>query len=542
MALSDFSLSSVTDDQISAARSWLLAELATHIPNTDFSRGAIYGSVILPLTTVLAAISNAIDAVRNSHDITRMLSGAVDDDELAAFLQNYKLVRRPATAATGDIYLVLSSNNTIVIPKGFTFKTSDNLSFSTTEAVTGVSGTPGPGQQRFEPFGTKWRLTLPAMADFTGTAGNIPAGTQLTPVDPPPAFVSSMAATTFRGGAAAETVQSLAHRLLTGIAAGTFSSPTQLLALLHSAAANRLVDDGFANIRGVSVVGSGAPEMMRDKRGLFPVSLGGRCDIYCKSSDAPSLVYKQYTASLIGRTPVAGDGIWQFSIRRDDAPGFYRVYKITRPGESNEYEISGDNRNFDLTDDGRYLPDITSAYEAVYSPFQTATISFIDTDTIVEDSDIGVRTKVYDVYILAMPLLADIQQFLSNNFIRPPGLDVLVRAPVPMSVSVSITVSAALTSEQITVVKDAVYELIATRPIGHNLSQSEVAGAVSSVLPSTIRVVSVILSGTVRAITGSNVNVSVNNEGVLEIPNRPEDGITSRTVMLLTQPNLITVS
>jgi len=101
MALSDFDLQTVTDEQITEARRWLLATLAETFPGVDFSRGAVYGTVVLPLTLVLGAMHATVDAVRNSHDITRMLSGALDDTELAAFLRNYRVYRQPARAAGG---------------------------------------------------------------------------------------------------------------------------------------------------------------------------------------------------------------------------------------------------------------------------------------------------------------------------------------------------------------------------------------------------------------------------------------------------------
>ena len=181
--------------------------------------------------------------------------------------------------------------------------------------------------------------------------------------------------------------------------------------------------------------------MQRDQHWLFPVSGGGRSDVYLRSQALPNKVEFNKTATVVRKTT---DGaIWSFSIDRDDAPGFYEVTKIIIKGAdatTSGYEVTSDTRNLDISG-SIYLPDVQTSLEGTYSKYQTATIEFLDTDTSVTDEECGCPdgeaiTKDYTVTVSVMPLIKELQEFLGDRQIIAPTGDVLVKGAIPCELSI----------------------------------------------------------------------------------------------------------
>jgi len=299
-----------------------------------------------------------------------------------------------------------------------------------------------------------------------------------------------------------------------------------------------MVTSGFASILNMSIVGFNDPEMSRDQHWLFPVSGGGRADLYLRSQALPSLIGKTKTATLISKT--ASGGVWQFSVDRSDAPGFYEVRNIRTAGASpvgTGYTIQLDTRGIDTTGTDVYLPDLETALEAVYSRFQTAVIRFLDTDTDVTALTEYSSTASYDVTLAAMPLVEEVQKFLGQRSIRAPGGDVLVKAAIPCFTSIAVVLARSRADATVTTatVQNAVASYVNTTGFSGNLYASGIAGAVDAVLPANMNTDSIMMTGTVRYPDGTEMLIQ--NAEVLTVPTSYANFVSGRTVVFILDPS-----
>ena len=200
-----------------------------------------------------------------------------------------------------------------------------------------------------------------------------------------------------------------------------------------------MVTTDFPNIEDISIVGYGDAEMIRDQHWLFPLSGGGRTDLYLRSQQSTQAVSLVKTATLIDI--LTDGGVWQFSIARDDAPGFYEVSKILVRGADpveTGFAVTEDIRGLDLTGDDVYVPDLETVMEGVYSRYQASTIRFLDTSTPTAGLSINSSTQDYDVTAVTMPLVKPVQEFLGDRGVRNPAGDILVKAAIPCFLSLNV--------------------------------------------------------------------------------------------------------
>jgi hypothetical protein len=281
-----------------------------------------------------------------------------------------------------------------------------------------------------------YAFVIELWAEDEGEAGRLKKNTVVVPEAPPVNFVKAYTEADFAGGFSAESNLSLVSKALSGVAAKAFSGRLNMSASLRE-------QTGFDRIVADSLIGLGDPEMQRDQHTIWPGSLGGRADWYVRTQEQPHTASLTKTATLVERTS-DGYGIWQFSIGRDELPGFYDVTQI-RPNDSADYTgtyaITEDVRGRDMTelDNDGFLPDIASDAEAAYTRFQTATIRFKDTTTLTTLLTPYTSTQEYAVAIRGMPLIAEIQDYASSRSVRNAMGDVLVRAAVPCFLKLSLT-------------------------------------------------------------------------------------------------------
>ena len=259
----------------------------------------------------------------------------------------------------------------------------------------------------------------------------------MAPASAIPNFVKAYVTEDFTGGYSAESVQSLITRLLPGVAARALSGPVNMTAFLMN-------NTEFEHFVADSVIGMGKTEMLRDKHSIFPGATGGKVDWYVKTQGLPQSLALTKTATLVEQT-LDGYGVWQFSLGRDDAPGFYDIPQILLPNSGNSlgsFAIVGEQRGLDLSplqNDG-FLPDVANVLEGAYTRFQTATVRFADTVTPTAGMTPFSTQQDYAVTVRAMPLLADIQEVTAALKFRNPMGDCLVRAPVPCFVKLSFVI------------------------------------------------------------------------------------------------------
>jgi hypothetical protein len=282
--------------------------------------------------------------------------------------------------------------------------------------------------------------------------------------------------------------------------------------------------------------------MVRDKHGIFPVATGGKTDVYARTGPLPVSTLIQLPATLVsvGQTT----SVWQLSIDRDIAPGFYEIEQIlpltADPGSDSGYTILSDVRGYDLSGT-EWTPDIINAEEAAYSRYQTAIIRFTDTDTPVSGLTVG-ATQNYNVVFSVADLIAPLQIFAAGSGVRNTAGDTLVRAAVPCYLSVSCTIEqgAEVTAPDSNAIKNAIAAAVNNLNFPGQLYASLVSDAIAPFLSSRQAVSNVQMQARIRRPDGQNLYLR--DAAVLRMPNQPNRAVTGRTIAIYLDPDNISIN
>jgi len=517
--------------------------LAEQWPELDFKAGVIRDLVLRPHAALAAAQQETIDRLRRSWSLAAILAdpSLASDEVVDAILSNFLFSRLPGTLAEGYVTIVVERLAPLVVPLGSTFTASGKV-FTTTRTTavkTDAAHVSGPDDRVLTPLsdGT-YSFTVHVRAREPGSASRLSQGTLLTPVTTIPGLVKAYAAEDFSGGDDPETNAQLIQRFQT-------SAATRVVAgRVHLQAALRKLPQ-FANVLADSIIGFGDPEMQRDKRWLLPISFGGRCDWYVRTRDVPRRIVLEKTAIYMGKD-AEGRAVWQLSIGRDDAPGFYDVLRVadaSAPAEAG-FEIQSVTRTLDLTSlpSPIVMPDLETAVEGAFSRFQAAVVRVLDargsTEGLVEQSS----ARQCSVTVRAMPGIAEIQQYMASRANAPITGDLLVKAPVPcfMRVSLTIEVPTGLEDPSVADVQRAVASVINATGISGKVTVAALADAVHNVVGQGYYVRGIHLIGRLLRPDGSLHSLS--SSDVLSIPFEPDRMVTSRTVALFCEPEDVSVT
>jgi len=523
----DISIDNVSAQYITEARDWLLAALAEKYPDIHFTSGALFGFVVAPQAIVLAALRQYIETLGDSGSLANILgSSDFDTEAIADLLANFGVNCDTSGYATGNLLVTLSEPHDLTLDIGTQFTSYNGITFNSTETVT-VSSEGETGYVQFE---------VPVQCTEIGAAGNVLQGTTFTCSTTISDLVSIVAASDFTGGSDTEAILEAVERISMAKNSTAFGSSDQIYNLIQYGLVNDDETD-LANITDVSAVGANDEEMTRDQRSLFPISLGGKIDIYLKCVN-PSTKSITKTASLIGIND-EGYGIWRIDLTRQESEGVYKPLYVYESGTlTNPFSIYQIARSFSLvTDDYEFIPDIQAASEAVFSCFQTTSFTFIDTKTAVELEDIGTLEKDYDVILQYVPQVSAVQTYLESK--RAPYLDYLVRACVPAYLQVSVNLFRSISADDIESIKQAIVEYIRGLQIGETIYCSRLSSAIEDVLPTNTTVNLIELSADILGI--DDTITSISNAGLLylAVPTDLTKGISSKTVgWFITEDNI----
>jgi hypothetical protein len=538
------SLLSLDPLEVQAAAEQVGALLEEYAPEADARRGAL-GALLVRLS---AALAN-----KRSVEFERLMQSQsfyyieqdptlADDDIVDAAASNFRKARMLGGNATGQVSIVIDRLQTVIIAVGTQFEASGRI--FTTETAYAARTSQATVQSSTDRVLTplpdgNYAFTVQVVAAEAGEAGQLKKDTLLT-MDPPPlAFVKAFAAEDFTGGADTETNAQLLERLVTGVTSQTMSDRPSMRAALAAT-------PEFARCVASSIIGFGMAEMLRDRHSLWPGSTGGRVDWYIRTQLAAqrTLLVKEATLVEIDDT---GYGIWQVEFDRDEAAGVFDVVKIVTEGADTTtvgtYELLSDARGVDLTAiSGTLLPDITSSVEAVYSRFQTIIVRFLDSDTPVGSLELGAKAN-YDCVLRKMPLIADISDYFTQISRLHGAGDVLVKAPVPCFLSVSLTIEMQPNQEEPDTdeIANAIVALInAQYSFTGRLSASVINDIVHNYLPELASVGAIDLLGEIRRPDG--VTTYLHSESLLTVPDRPDVMTSGRTVVFFLDTADVTIA
>jgi len=541
MAIELPDLENLSPDAVDAAHAYVTQRMSEYAPNSETKRGVIHDIVLYLEGVFGAAHDEWADRLRKSGSLKAIQADPTlaTDEIVDGLLSNFRFERKGGAKAAGQVVVVLTGLFPSNVPAGLVL-VGNGQQFVTETAFAGrvsQASVVAPTDRLIRPVGDDtYAFVIDVVAAEDGTAGMIRRGTKLAPQTFIPHALTLYAESDFTGGVNPENNAELVARMQEGIAGKNASNRVTLSAMLRE-------DARFERVLAVSMVGYGDPEQLR-YHGVLPVAAGGRLDVYLRSQGLPGTVRLERTATLVDQ--LAAGGVWQFGVERLEAPGFYDVDKIVLKGADElttaGYEVSSDTRTLDLTDadETALVPDLETAAEAAYSPYQAGVIQFLDTDT---DASLPVGSKRdYVVVLRAMPLVGDLQDFLAARDVRPGAGDVLVRGAVPCDVRLTFKVlkRAGQEDPDLAAMASALAEEVNSSGFPGQLSASTLQAVAHRFLVDGQATGAMDLWGVIRRPDGTKRQLRSTDKIV--VPDEPDRMVSGRTVGFFLDPEDVSIA
>lgn len=507
---------------------------------TDAGRGAFYDLLSYPSGMLAARLEANLADYLSARSLNALLNDPTADPSLVDdVLSNYMVTRKVGNTASGSITIVLAKNTSVTIGRGALF-TSQGKTYVSTNVFTAKAEAAqviGPNDRLITatPDG-KYSFNIDVQAAAAGASYNLGKGSLIVPNVPPPNYVTSYATSDFVPGTDTETNQELLQRLQYGIAAKTLSSRPNMIAMLKTVS-------GLQNIVNMSIVGAGDPQMIRDKRSIFPLGIsGGRADWYIRPEAKVRIGTVTKTATRID-SEFEHQPVYQVTFTKSEFPGFYEVRAIRLTGATltdGSYPVTGDIRSVDLSGTDK-LPDIVNPVEGVYSAYQTVTIQFADLSATGSVS-VG-ATKNFDFDIVYVPLIDTAQTTVASRGVSHFGADCLVKAAIPCFVTVAINISqptGAAVLDTNYIAASIAAEINKTAFTGRLFAGRLVDIVHGFLTDSLSSVAQVVMTGRIRRPDGTLLYLSDTSALVV-----PEEGITmvgARTVQFYSDPDSVAIN
>lgn len=541
MPLEISSLKELPPEKVEAMLATLAQLMQESHPEVELTRGAFHDLVLYFNGVLNAAVRENIERVLQSRSLLQISTNPdlAETELVDHVLSNYNVARDPGTPAEGVATFVLNLPVTTIIDTSIGYIANDVVFFPTAEFTM----LPPDATARNEndkimvPVGDgTYAVNIPLRATAIGTAGNIIRGTKLIPQYAPNNVLSIFAASNFIGGRDAATNYDYLQRLTTGLAAKTIGGRKSYEAFLRA-------NNTFANLMHCSVLGAGDAEQQRDQHGLFPISSGGKIDVYIQTSPNAAETTHFLKATYIG--PATTGTTWQLAIDRETAPGFYEIARVAAIGDrtTNSHLIISEVRGVNF-DNIPYVPDIKYLHESAYTRYQTAVIQFEDRDTLTENLIPNVSTAYYAITLRGMPLVADAHDFLTSRDNRARGTDILVKAAVPCFTKISFAVQTEtnepLTAATITAIKKEIVKAIRGVGFSGQLHASVISGAAHKHLVGRQALREIDMFGRIRRPDGTMAYLR--DKTLLAVPDDPQRLVTGRTTVFLVGEDDISIS
>lgn len=541
MPLEISSLRELSPEKIATTLLTLSQLMQERHPDVELTRGVFHDLVLYFNSVLNTAVRENIERVLQSRSLLQITQNpAIAEDELVDHvLSNFNVTRNPGATATGAATFVFLLNTRTVIAGDVEYKTEEASFYPAgTFIILPTGSVPTQTNERvmIDVGDGTYAVTVPFIARTVGIAGNIKRGAKFY-ADSIPGNVSEVfAAMDFFSGKDPATNEEYLQLLNLGLTGATIGSRKSYEKFIRS-------QDAFKNILHCSVLGCGDPEQQRDQHSLFPISGGGKVDIYVQTTAAAQEVDHTLEATFVG---IGVNGtIWQVAIPRDAHPGFYEVSRVAKPTDrtSNGYQVVSDTRGVDLAQI-TYVPDIIYTTEGVYSRYQTAIVRFEDSDTLSSGLTVNQSKALYTVTTRGMPLIGDIHDTLTSRDNRPRATDLLVKSAVPCFTKIAFEIRTesndVIDDETILAMKTAVVNAVAAVGFGGQLHSSVITTAAHKFLSGRQAIGGIDMFGRVRRPDGSAAYLRDNT--LIVVPDDPTRLVTGRTTVFVVGVNDVSIS
>lgn len=541
MPLEISSLRELDAEKVAASVLALAQLMQERHPDVELTRGVFHDLVLYFNGVLNAAVRENIERILQSRSLWQIVQNpSLSETELVDHvLSNFNITRNPGAQATGAATFVFMLPRRTVISTSADYKTDDAV-FKPTDTFVilppGSVTTQANERIMVEIGDGTYAATVPFIAATIGAAGNIRRGTKFFADSIPGNVAEAFAATDFVSGKNPATNEEYLKELDLGLTAATIGSRKSYEKYIRAQPA-------FKNILHCSILGYGDAEQQRDQHSLFPVSGGGKVDIYVQTMPYAQEIEHTLEATYVG---IGENGtIWQVTIPRDAHPGFYDITRVAKPLDrtSNGYEVVADTRGVDLAQI-TYVPDIIYTIEGAYTRYQTAIIRFEDSDTLSSSLTLNQSRALYTVTTRGMPLVADIHDTLTSRDNRPRATDILVKGAVPCFTKISFQIRTdnndVIDDDTILAMKQAVVDAIAKVGFGGQLHSSVVATAAHKFLTGRQAIGEIDMFGRIRRPDGTDAYLR--DKTLIVIPDDPKRLVTGRTTVFVTGVEDVSIS
>jgi len=510
-------------------------------PDVELTRGVFHDLVLYFNSVLNTAVRENIDRILQSRSLLQITQNpALAEDELVDHvLSNFNVTRNPGAQATGAATFVFLLNDRTVLPGDVEY-VADEVVFVPTDTYivlpAGSIATAANERVMVDVGDGTYAATVPFIARDPGTNGNIRRGTKFYSNSIPGNISEVFSGSDFVSGKNSATNEEYLQTLDLGLTAATIGSRKSYEKFIRAQPA-------FKNILHCSILGYGDPEQQRDQHSLFPISGGGKVDVYVQTMPYAQAIEHTLQATYVG---IGENGtIWQVPLPRDLHPGFYEVVRVAKPLDktSNGYAVLSDARGVDLAQI-TYVPDIIYAVEGVYTRYQTAIIRFEDSDTLSSGLTLNQSKALYTITTRGMPLVADIHDTMTSRDNRPRATDILVKSAVPCFTKISFEIRTenndVVSDATILAMKQAVVDAIAGVGFGGQLHSSVIATAAHKFLTGRQAIGEIDMFGRIRRPDGENVYLR--DRTLLVIPDDPQRLVTGRTTVFVTGVDDVSIS
>lgn len=530
MATEITSLNELNPALVKEQQDKLTTFLSEMYPNIDLSRGVMRD---------LVQYLNAVFAAKEQTELARWKSARsllaitedpsiADKDSVDNIISNYNVTRREGTYALGTVFLEFKEDLSRIVPENVEFR-FNNLTFRTTTSymVLDSSSTSSTIADRvLLPLDNgNFGCTIEVTADQIGSESCLTRGTELecTSIT---SLVSAVVYNDFYGGTDTESNEELILRLKSGIATKCWGNRYNIDNLLRN-------DPTLASLVDISVIGMHDAEMTRDQVTLFPVSTGGKADLYVKTAPTTYTVTTPLYATLISKD-ISYD-YWSLQVPSSVLPGFWRITGIEYISESPEKTIVELQKQEVVSDSPEY-----TAQDASYTVHQLVNAEFrtpINANTSINDS------MQFNVTVMGLPSIDYVQTLCTDRAIMPVTADALVKTAVPCITTATVVIKQSknnpVNESTVAIIKNTITTTINNKGFTGYLTASELMDAIQDLLDRSQRIASMQLTGIILGPNGTMVRDVSNKQ--LVIPDMPLNYITANTTTFFSDVSYIDV-
>jgi hypothetical protein len=440
------------------------------VPNTDFSEGTVLKELIInPAAIAHSARAQEIGNLRTSMSLVQVLEQADPDPTLVNnLLANFNIFRREGSRATGTLNIFTRDNRNIFIPQTAVF-TCAGITLEPTKGFVGVAGeittsdTDSIGYIQMRQFDDETLVFSITAITVENIETVLSPGLACT-ISPTNSLVNRVeTGSTFTGGTLPETTVQLISRASASISSRVLSGKLHIESFLIS------LED--VNVLDVGVFGMGDTLQLRDASNNGRLSNGGAVDVYVKTAPVPSSSRSVFTGTR------NDDGDFEIEIPRSEFPGAYGIERILFEGNIIN---TGFTLRLGFTLD-ESAPLITETIHARYSRYQTLFVVF-DTDVVPPSTTEG----EFEVDVVFMPGVSTVQDEVDAVNVDPPSFDMLIKAVIPVYISVraEVTFQQGLSAPTADELRQAICDSINGKLIGtERLLTSDIVFALKQAFP-----------------------------------------------------------